>query len=37
MKNQFTYLAIDCTPQFPPEIKVCANISPGEVTYTFDI
>ena len=37
MKNRFVYLAIDCTPQFLPEIKVCANIFPGEVTYTFDI
>ena len=37
MKNQFAYLTIDCTPQFPPKNKVCANIFPGEVTYTFDI
>ena len=37
MKNPFAYLAIDCTPQFSPEMKVCANIFPGEVTYTFDI
>ena len=37
MKNRFAYLAIDCTPQFPPEMKVCANIFPGKVTYTFDI
>ena len=37
MKNPFTYMAIDCTPQYPPEMKVCANIFPGKVTYTFDI
>ena len=37
MKNRFTYLAINCTPQFPPEMKVHANIFPGKVTYTFDI
>ena len=37
MKNPFTYLAINCTPQYPPEMKVRANIFPGEVTYTFDI
>ena len=37
MKNPFTYLAIDRTPQYPPEMKVCANIFPGEATYTFDI
>ena len=24
MKNQFAYLAINCTPQFPPEMKVRA-------------
>ena len=32
MKNRFTYLAIDCTPQFPPEIKVHANIFLGKLT-----
>ena len=29
MKNRFTYLAINCTPQFLPEIKVHANIFLG--------
>ena len=37
MKNRFAYPATDCTPQFPPKIKVRANIFPGKVTYTFDI
>ena len=37
MKNQFDYLATDCTPQFPPETNVCATIFLGKVTYTFDI
>ena len=37
MKNPFTYLAINCTPQYPPEMKVCVNIFLGEVTYTVDI
>ena len=27
MKNQFTYLAINCTPQFPTEIKVLAELN----------
>ena len=36
MKNQFAYLAINCTPQFPPEIKVYASIFLAKVTYTFD-
>ena len=37
MKNRFVYLAIDCTPKFSPEIKVCANIFPGKVAYTLDV
>lgn len=37
MKKRYSYLVIDCTPDHPQEIKVRANIFPGEITYTFDI
>ena len=37
MKQCYAYLAIDCTPQYPSKIKVCADIFPGQLTYTFDI
>ena len=37
MKQHYGYLVIDCTPQYPSEIKVRANIFPGQLTYTFDI
>ena len=37
MKQQYGYLVIDCTPQYPSEIKVHADIFPGQLTYTFDI
>ena len=37
MKQCYGYLAVDCTPQYPSEIKVCANIFSGQLTYTFDI
>ena len=37
MKQRYAYLVIDCTPQYPSKIKVCADIFPGQLTYTFDI
>ena len=37
MKQRYAYLVIDCTPQYPSEIKVCTDIFPGQLTYTFDI
>ena len=37
MKLRYAYLVIDCTPQYPTEIKVRADIFPGQLTYTFDI
>ena len=37
IKQCYGYLVIDCTPQYLPEIKVCADIFPGQLTYTFDI
>ena len=37
MKQRYAYLVIDCTPQYPMEIKVRADIFPGQLTYTFDI
>ena len=37
MKQRYAYLVIDCIPQYPSEIKVCADIFPGQLTYTFDI
>ena len=37
MKQRYRYLVIDCTPQYPSEIKVHADIFPGQLTYTFDI
>ena len=37
MVNKYAYLVIDCTPHVPREIKVRANVFPGELTYTFDI
>ena len=37
MKQHYTYLVIDCTPQYPSEIKVHADIFPSQLTYTFDI
>ena len=35
--QRYAYLVIDCTPQYPTEIKVRADIFPGQLTYTFDI
>ena len=37
MKQRYGYLVIDCTPQYHSEIKVHADIFPGQLTYTFDI
>ena len=37
MKQHYGYLVIDCTPQYHSEIKVHADIFPGQLTYTFDI
>ena len=37
MKQRYGYLVIDCTPQYSSEIKVPADIFPGQLTYTFDI
>ena len=37
MKQCYAYLVIDCTPQYPSKIKVCTDIFPGQLTYTFDI
>ena len=37
MKQCYAYLVIDCTPQYPSEIKVCTDIFPRQLTYTFDI
>ena len=37
MKQCYAYLVIDCTPQYPSEIKVHADIFQGQLTYTFDI
>ena len=37
MKQHYRYLVIDCTCQFPSEIKVHADIFPRQLTYTFDI
>ena len=37
MKQHFAYLGIDCAPQYPSKIKVCTDIFPGQLTYTFDI
>ena len=30
MNQCYAYLVIDCTPQYPPEIKVCADIFPDQ-------
>ena len=37
MKQRYGYLVIYCIPQYPSEIKVRADIFPGQLTYTFDI
>ena len=37
IKQCYAYLVIDCRPQHPSKIKVCADIFPGQLTYTFDI
>ena len=37
MKQCYGYLVIDCTPQYPFKIKVCADIFPGQLTCTFDM
>ena len=37
MKQCYAYLVIDCTPQYPSEIKVRADFFPGQLSYTFDI
>ena len=37
VKQRYAYLVIDCTPQYPSKIKVCTDIFPGQLTYTFDI
>ena len=37
MKQCYAYLVIDCTSQYLFEIKVRADIFPGQLTYTFDI
>ena len=37
MVGKYAYLVIDCTPEHPREVKVRANVFPGETTYTFDI
>ena len=37
MNQHYAYLVIDCTPQYPSEIKVRAELFPGQLAYTFDI
>ena len=36
-KKCYAYLVIDCTPQYPSGIKVCTDIFPGQLTYSFNI
>ena len=37
MKQCYAYLVIDCTPQYPSKIKVCTDIFPVQLSFTFDI
>ena len=37
MKQCYGYIVIDCTPQYPSEIKVYTDIFCGQLTYTFYI
>ena len=37
MNYEYSYLVVDCTPSHPREMKVRANVFPGELTYTYDI
>ena len=37
MKQCYGYLVIDCTPQYPSEIKVCADIFPRQLTSSDSV
>ena len=37
MSHPYSFMVIDCTLKMPCELKVCTNIFPGEITYTWDL